>query len=52
MEIGDQDRHANAKNLLAQHTRFLLEEEGANATISGAIEKVRTTCMTLFARRA
>jgi serine/threonine-protein kinase HipA len=43
MEIGDPDRHANAKNLLSQHPRFLLEEEEAKATISGTIEKVRTT---------
>src|ERR1700694_2960931 len=43
MEIGDQDCRANAKTLLSQHTRFLLEEKEAKATISGTIEKVRTT---------
>lgn len=43
MEIGDLGRYANAKNLLSQHTRFLLEEEEAKAIVSGMTDKVRTT---------
>ena len=31
---GDQGRFADAKNLMSQHARFLLEEEQANAIVS------------------
>lgn len=43
MEVGDQGRYANAKNILSQHTRFLLEEEEAKAIVLDITEKVRTT---------
>lgn len=43
MEIGDQGRFANAKNLLSQHTRFLLEEEEAKKIVSDMTDKVRST---------
>jgi serine/threonine-protein kinase HipA len=43
MEIGDQGRFANARNLLSQHSRFLLEEAEAKAVISVMTEKVRLT---------
>jgi serine/threonine-protein kinase HipA len=43
MEIGDQGRFANARNLLSQHSRFLLEEAEAKAVISDMTEKVRLT---------
>jgi serine/threonine-protein kinase HipA len=43
MEVGDQGRYANAKNILSQHTRFLLEEEEAKAIVLDMTEKVRTT---------
>jgi serine/threonine-protein kinase HipA len=43
MEIGDQGRFANAKNLLSQHVRFLLEEKEAKAIVSNMTDKVRAT---------
>jgi serine/threonine-protein kinase HipA len=43
MEIGDQGRYANARNLLSQHPRFLLEEEEAKAIVSSMTERVCTT---------
>lgn len=43
MEIGDQGRFANAKNLLSQHVRFLLEKEEAKKIVSDMTEKVRVT---------
>lgn len=43
MEIGDQGRYANAKNILSQHGRFLLEEEEAKTIVSDMTEKVRAT---------
>jgi serine/threonine-protein kinase HipA len=43
MEIGDQGRFANAKNLLSQHTRFLLEESEAKAIVSSMTDRVRAT---------
>ncbi len=43
MEVGDQGRYANARNLLSQHPRFLLEEEEAKAIVLGMTEKVRAT---------
>ena len=43
MEVGDQGRFANAKNVLSQHTRFLLEEEQAKTIVSDMTDKVRAT---------
>jgi serine/threonine-protein kinase HipA len=43
MDIGDLGRFANAKNILSQHTRFLLEPDEAKAIVSEMTEKVRTT---------
>jgi serine/threonine-protein kinase HipA len=43
MEVGDQGRFANAKNVLSQHTRFLLEEAQAKAIVSDMTDKVRAT---------
>jgi serine/threonine-protein kinase HipA len=43
MEVGDQGRFANAKNILSQHTRFLLEDEQAKAIVSDMTDKVRAT---------
>jgi serine/threonine-protein kinase HipA len=43
MEVGDQGRFANAKNVLSQHTRFLLEEEQARTLVSDMTDKVRAT---------
>jgi serine/threonine-protein kinase HipA len=43
MEVGDQGRFANAKNVLSQHTRFLLEGEQAKTIVSDMTDKVRAT---------
>ena len=43
MQIGDQGRHANAKNLVSQSVRFLLETEQAQAIASEMTNKVRST---------
>jgi serine/threonine-protein kinase HipA len=43
MTIGDHGRFSNAKNLLSQHTRFLLEEAEAKVMVSAMTEKVRAT---------
>jgi serine/threonine-protein kinase HipA len=43
MEIGDLGRFANAKNILSQHTRFLLEQDEAKAIVSEMTDKLRTT---------
>ena len=43
MEAGDQGRFANAKNLLSQHTRFLLEQDEAKSIVSNMTEQVRAT---------
>jgi serine/threonine-protein kinase HipA len=43
MEIGDQGRYANVKNILSQHPRFLLEEGEAKAIVSTMTDKVRAT---------
>ena len=43
MTIGDQDRFANAKNLLSQSTRFLLGADEAKAIVSRMTDQVRTT---------
>ena len=39
----DLGRFANAKNLLSQHTRFLLDTDEAKAIVSEMTEWVRTT---------
>ncbi|XIA67774.1 type II toxin-antitoxin system HipA family toxin [Bradyrhizobium sp. TZ2] len=43
MDAGDQGRFANAKNLMSQRARFLLEEEEAKAIVADMTEKVRAT---------
>jgi serine/threonine-protein kinase HipA len=43
MEVGDQGRYASAKNLLSQHTRFLLEEDEAKTLISNMTHQIRAT---------
>ena len=43
MTVGDQGRFANAKNLLSQHTRFLLDADEAQAIVADMTERVRTT---------
>lgn len=43
MEAGDQGRFANAKNLLSQHTRFLLEQDEAQSIVSNMTEQVKAT---------
>jgi serine/threonine-protein kinase HipA len=43
MAAGDQGRFANAKNLLSQRARFLLDEEEAEAIVSEMTERVRAT---------
>jgi serine/threonine-protein kinase HipA len=43
MAVGDQGRFANAKNVLSQHTRFLLEEAQAKAIVFDMADKVRAT---------
>src|SRR5260370_8685765 len=45
---GDQGRFANAKNLLSQHARFLLEDEQAKAIVSEMTEQVRASCYDIF----
>jgi len=43
MEIGDQGRFANAKNILSQHARFLLDEAQAKAIGSKMTDQVRAS---------
>ena len=43
MDAGDQGRFANAKNLLSQRARFLLDEQEARAIVSDMSERVRAT---------
>jgi serine/threonine-protein kinase HipA len=43
MEVGDRGRFATAKNVLSQHTRFLLEEAQAKAIVSDMTDNVRAT---------
>lgn len=43
LEVGDQGRFANAKNLLSQHARFLLDAEDAKAIVSNMTEQVRAS---------
>lgn len=40
MECGDQGRFANAKNVLSQHGRFLLERDEAEKIVAGMREQV------------
>jgi len=40
MECGDDGRSANAKNLLSQHARFLLEKEEAEKIVKDMIDRV------------
>ena len=41
MEIGDQGRFANAKNILSQHARFLLEKDEAEQIVNDMRDQVR-----------
>lgn len=43
LDCGDIGRFANAKNLLSQHARFLLEENEAKAIVTKMAEQVRKT---------
>lgn len=43
MTVGDLGRLASAKNLLSQHTRFLLDADEAKAVVSEMTERVRAT---------
>lgn len=43
LEVGDQGRFANAKNVLSQHARFLLDAEDAKAIVSNMTEQVRAS---------
>ncbi len=43
MDVGDQGRFANAKNILSQHTRFLLDEAQAKAIVSDMTDRVRAS---------
>jgi serine/threonine-protein kinase HipA len=43
MTVGDTGRFANAKNLLSQHGRFLLEADEAKSIVSEMTKKVRAT---------
>jgi serine/threonine-protein kinase HipA len=43
MEVGDLGRFANAKNILSQHTRFLLETGQARAIVSEMTDRVRAS---------
>jgi len=43
MACGDAGRFANAKNILSQHGRFLLDRDEAKAIVSEMTEKVRAT---------
>jgi serine/threonine-protein kinase HipA len=43
MTVGDMGRLANAKNLLSQHARFLIDADEARAIISEMTERVRAT---------
>ncbi len=39
MECGDQGRFANARNILSQHSRFLLERDEAEKIVSDMREQ-------------
>lgn len=43
LEVGDQGRFANAKNVMSQHARFLLDAEDAKAIVSNMTEQVRAS---------
>jgi len=43
LDCGDQGRHANAKNILSQHARFLLDEEEANKIVNDMKAQVQAT---------
>jgi serine/threonine-protein kinase HipA len=43
MECGDQGRYANAKNILSQHARFLLNKEEAQGIVNDMKMQVRAT---------
>lgn len=43
MTCGDMGRFANAKNILSQHPRFLLDADEAKAIVSEMTERVRAT---------
>jgi serine/threonine-protein kinase HipA len=43
MDAGDHGRFANAKNLLSQRARFLLDEQEAGTIVSDMTERVRAT---------
>jgi serine/threonine-protein kinase HipA len=43
MDAGDHGRFANAKNLLSQRARFLLDEQEAGTIVSDMTEQVRAT---------
>ncbi|KRP89211.1 phosphatidylinositol kinase [Bradyrhizobium pachyrhizi] len=43
LEVGDQGRFANAKNVLSQHARFLLNTEEAKAIVASMTEQVRAS---------
>jgi serine/threonine-protein kinase HipA len=43
MSCGDIGRFANAKNILSQHPRFLLDADEAKAIVSEMTERVRAT---------
>jgi len=43
LDCGDQGRHANAKNILSQHARFLLDEEAAQQIVNDMKAQVQAT---------
>ncbi|WP_407114480.1 type II toxin-antitoxin system HipA family toxin [Bradyrhizobium sp. LMG 9283] len=43
LEVGDQGRFANAKNVLSQHARFLLDAQEAKAIVASMTEQVRAS---------
>lgn len=43
MAVGDQGRFSNAKNILSQHVRFLLDEAQAKAIVSDMTDRVRAS---------
>jgi serine/threonine-protein kinase HipA len=43
MTVGDQGRFANARNILSQHARFLLDEAQAKTIVSDMTNEVRAS---------
>lgn len=43
LDVGDQGRFANAKNVLSQHARFLLDADEAKAIVSTMTDQVRSS---------